>query len=93
MLVSIITPTYNSVQFISETIESVLVQSYTNWELILIDDCSTDDTALIINEFVKKDERIKFIQNSTNSGPAIARNKGIKLACKFISSAVNSYIR
>lgn len=80
MLVSIITPTYNSEQFISKTIESVLVQSYTNWELILIDDCSIDDTALIINEFVKKDERIKFIQNSTNSGPAISRNKGIKLA-------------
>ncbi|MFW6016698.1 MAG: glycosyltransferase family 2 protein [bacterium] len=79
-LVSIITPLYNSKEFIEETIQSVLNQSYREWEMIIVDDCSTDDSVQIVQEFIKKDDRIKLIQLNENSGTAIARNKGIKNA-------------
>ena len=77
-LVSIIMPSYNTGKFIKETINSVLNQTYNNWELIIVDDCSTDDTEEIVNAI--KDNRIKFLKNSTNSGAAISRNKAIKEA-------------
>ena len=77
-LVSIITPTYNSEKFISETINSVLNQTYTNWELLITDDCSTDKTVEIVESYVKKDCRIKFFSLKKNSGAAIARNNSIK---------------
>ena len=79
-LVSIITPTYNSEKFISETIQSVLNQTYQNWEMIIVDDCSTDNTKALTEEWSKKDSRIKSIALATNSGPAKARNAGIELA-------------
>ncbi len=79
-LVSIITPSYKSEKFIKRTIESVLNQTYTNWEMIIIDDCSPDNSNKIIEEYTKKDKRIKLIKLKKNSGPAIARNKGIELA-------------
>ena len=79
-LVSIITPIYNSESYILETLKSVQNQLYTNWEHILVDDKSSDNSAAIIKEFAKKDQRIKFIQLEENSGPAIARNKAIELA-------------
>lgn len=78
--VSIITPTYNSERFIEETITSILNQTYTNWELILIDDASTDKTVKIINQFVKSNPQIYLLQNSKNRGAAISRNKGIEAA-------------
>ena len=62
-LVSIITPAYNSEKFIAETIMSVQNQSYHNWEMIIVDDCSTDRTAEIIFSFQKNDARIKYIKN------------------------------
>ena len=65
-LVSIIMPSYNTGKFIKETINSVLNQTYNNWELIIVDDCSTDDTEEIVNAI--KDNRIKFLKNSTNNG-------------------------
>jgi len=71
-LVSIITPSFNTGKFIGETIESVLNQSYRNWEMIIVDDCSTDDSLEIIRSF--NDERIKLIVNETNSGAALSRN-------------------
>tara|TARA_B100000886_G_scaffold333529_1_gene287705 strand:+ start:814 stop:1563 length:750 start_codon:yes stop_codon:yes gene_type:complete len=77
-LVSIITPTYNSEKFISETINSILKQTYTNWELLITDDCSTDKTVEIVESYVKKDYRIKFFSLKKNSGAAIARNNSIK---------------
>lgn len=77
-LVSIITPTFNSEKFIVETMQSVQNQTYQNWEMILIDDCSTDNTVSIINTFSAKDPRIVLHQLSKNSGPAKARNKGIE---------------
>lgn len=79
-LVSIITPTYNASRFVRETINSVRAQSYSNWELIIVDDCSTDNTLEIVKEECESDSRIKFHKLSKNSGSAKARNKAIKLA-------------
>ena len=76
--VSIITPTYNSEEFISETITSIINQTYTNWELLITDDCSSDDTLKIIDFFQKKDNRIKLLRLDTNQGAGVARNNSIK---------------
>ncbi len=79
-LVSIITPCYNSSKYIDKTIESVINQTYQNWELIIIDDCSIDNSVMIIKEYCKKDSRIKLLKLDRNVGPALARNEGIKQA-------------
>ncbi|HIC32028.1 MAG TPA: glycosyltransferase family 2 protein [Flavobacteriaceae bacterium] len=76
-LVSIITPMYNSEKFILKTIGSVVNQTYTNWELILIDDRSTDNTIKIVEDFKSKYANIKLLQNDTNLGAAKSRNKAI----------------
>jgi len=81
-LVSIITPVYNSQEFIAETIESVLKQTYQNWELIVVDDKSTDNSLGIVNSYVDKDSRIKVFELDSNSGrPAVARNYGLAHSC------------
>lgn len=77
-LVSVITACYNSEKYISETLNSVLNQTHQNWELLLVDDCSKDNTIPIIKEFQKTDKRIKLFQLDVNSGAAIARNTAIK---------------
>jgi glycosyltransferase involved in cell wall biosynthesis len=78
-MVSIIIPIFNAEKFIAETINSVIAQSYKNWELLLINDGSTDNSTSIIKKYSRKDERIKyFFQN--NSGVSSARNYGIKEA-------------
>jgi teichuronic acid biosynthesis glycosyltransferase TuaG len=78
-LVSIITPSFNSSAYITETIESVLGQSFQNWELLIVDDCSTDNSYTIVKEFEKKDNRIKVFKMETNSGcPAIPRNYALR---------------
>lgn len=79
-LVSIITPSYNASRFISQTIGSVISQTYKNWEMIIIDDCSTDNSIMLIEDYINKDDRIKLIKLKRNSGPANARNRGIKEA-------------
>lgn len=79
-LVSIITPTYNCASFISETIKCVLNQIYADWELIIVDDCSTDNTKSIVNKFSSQDSRIKYFCLKTNSGAAVARNTALTLA-------------
>lgn len=79
-LVSIITPSYNSSKYISQTIASVLSQTYQNWEMIIVDDASPDNSNHIIEEYCKKDNRIKLIKLETNSGPAVARNLAIQEA-------------
>ena len=61
MKVSVITPMYNCEKFISETIESVLNQTYTNWEMIIIDDCSTDKSKQIVKQYIERDKRIILI--------------------------------
>jgi glycosyltransferase involved in cell wall biosynthesis len=79
-LVSIITPSYKSERFISQTIESVLAQTYQDWEMIIVDDVSPDNSNEIIEEYCKKDSRIKLIKLEQNSGPAVARNRAIEEA-------------
>lgn len=76
--VSIITPVYNCEKLIGKTIECVLKQTYINWEMILVDDCTLDNSAKIIEEYAKKDERIKYIKLKENSGAAIARNTALE---------------
>ena len=78
--VSIITPSYNSSSFISEAIKSVQSQKHTNWEMIITDDCSTDQSIEIINDYRRQDERIKVLTLSENSGSGVARNLSIKHA-------------
>ena len=80
MSVSIITPTFNSERFIAETILSVQAQTYLDWEMIIIDDCSTDRTAEIVASFQEKDSRIKYFYNTTNNGSAFSRNLALQKA-------------
>ena len=77
-LVSIIMPSYNTAQYIAESIESVLAQTYTNWELIIVADCSSDNTDEIVMKF--DDKRIKYLKNEINSGAAVSRNRALKEA-------------
>ncbi|QVK19611.1 glycosyltransferase [Mycoplasmatota bacterium] len=85
-LVSIITPVYNSELFIKETIESVLNQTYVNFEMICVDDCSTDSSGTIIKEYQEKDKRIKYIRLDSNSGAAFSRNIAlVKARGRFIA--------
>ena len=77
-LVSIITPSYNTANFIGETIKSVLNQTYQNWEMIIVDDCSTDNTDEIVSQF--SDSRIIYLKNEKNSGAAVSRNRALKEA-------------
>ncbi|MDC7286907.1 glycosyltransferase [Blautia schinkii] len=77
-LVSIIMPSYNTAQYIAETIQWVINQTYQNWELIIVDDCSTDDTDIVVEKI--KDPRIKYIKNERNSGAAVSRNRALRIA-------------
>jgi teichuronic acid biosynthesis glycosyltransferase TuaG len=79
-LVSIIMPAYNAEKYIKESIESVLAQTYKNWELIIIDDCSKDGTINIIKQYQIFDNRIRVICLKCNAGVANARNRGMELA-------------
>ena len=87
--VSIIMPAYNAARFISQSIQSVIDQTYKDWELIIIDDCSTDNTLDIINQFLN-DCRIKVYKNQSNSGVSYSRNHGIKLAKNELISFLDS---
>ena len=78
--VSIITPLYNSERYIAQTIASVKSQTYPNWEMLIVDDCSADKGYQIATGFSKKDERIKLFKLTQNSGAGFARNKGIENA-------------
>ncbi|EZP59696.1 glycosyltransferase family A protein [Exiguobacterium sp. RIT341] len=79
-LVSIIMPTYNDMEFIDKSIESVLNQTYQNIELLIVDDCSTDGTEKYIEKIISKDFRVKYFKNEKNSGAAVSRNLGVKFA-------------
>ena len=80
LLISIITAVHNCEAYIKSTIKSVQDQTYSSWELILIDDWSNDSSVEIIKNIARTDQRIKLIRNEKNCGPAITRNKGIKAA-------------
>ncbi|ASG04743.1 glycosyltransferase family 2 protein [Vibrio anguillarum] len=79
-LVSIITPSYNCSRQIHKTISSVINQSFLDWEMIIVDDCSTDNSCNIIEELIKDEPRIKLLKRKWNAGPAIARNVAIENA-------------
>ncbi len=74
-LVSIVMPSYNSSRFIAESIEAIRRQTYTHWELLIVDDCSSDNTIDIVNSYVAQDSRIQLFQNSVNGGAAVSRNR------------------
>lgn len=77
-LVSIIMPSYNTAAYIKQSIESVLKQSYTNWELIIVDDCSSDNTDEVVKSI--NDVRVKYLKNKKNSGAALSRNRALREA-------------
>lgn len=79
-LISIVVPVYNAEKFLTDTINTVLQQTYENWELIFVDDKSTDRSKKIISEYLNKNKKIKLIENKENSGAAVSRNNGIKEA-------------
>lgn len=79
-VVSVITPAYNAARFIRETIKSVKAQTFTRWEMIVIDDCSTDGTREVVEEEAGNDPRIRLMRMHENSRQAHARNKGIREA-------------
>ncbi|EEY39694.1 glycosyltransferase family 2 protein [Vibrio mimicus] len=77
-LVSIITPSYNCSKIVHKTIESVRAQTYPNWEMIIVDDCSKDNSVEILKGYSEQDSRIRVIERQWNAGPAIARNVAIE---------------
>lgn len=79
-LVSIITPTWACADFIAETINSIQAQTYQNWELLIQDDCSKDNTLEVVKSFMEADNRIKYECNPQNSGAAITRNNALRRA-------------
>lgn len=79
-LVSIITPAYNSAKFIAETIQSVQNQTHENWEMIIVDDGSSDETLAIVQAFIDKDKRIQCYKLAQNSGTGVARNFALQFA-------------
>lgn len=89
-LVSILIPTYNRAHLISDTIKSALDQTYKNIEVIVVDNCSTDDTNLVVMELCKSDQRLRFYQNELNIGPVANWIKAVKLSkgdfCKILWS-------
>ena len=86
LLVSIITPAFNSGKYISETIQSVISQTYVNWELIIVDDCSTDDSLTMAQQFAATDSRIQVFSLEKNSGTGVARNYALsKVKGKYIA--------
>ena len=79
-LVSIIMPSYNCGKYVEQTIHSVQAQTYQNWEIIFVDDCSPDDTVRLVLELLEKDSRIKLYQNHCNYGAAVSRNYALREA-------------
>ncbi len=77
-LISIIMPSYNTAKYISDSIKSIQAQTYENWELIIVDDCSTDDSVAVIKSF--NEPRIRLLQNEKNSGAALSRNCALREA-------------
>lgn len=79
-MISIIMPAYNAAHHIEESIKSVIGQTYTDWELIIIDDCSTDNTRQIVQSYVQQHSNIHYYKNKENCGVAHSRNRGVKIA-------------
>ncbi|MDX7949437.1 glycosyltransferase family 2 protein [Aeromonas caviae] len=90
MLVSIITATFNSKKYIMDTYNSIIKQTYTNWEWIVTDDCSTDDTYEILKSISACDSRVKVFLNGVNSGAAVSRNNCLDHASGLFISFLDS---
>ena len=88
-IVSIILPTFNREKLISRAIKSVINQSFKNWELIIVDDGSSDNTYLVISEFIKSHENIRYIKHS-NRKPPLSLNAGILASCGKYIAFLNS---
>lgn len=84
-LISVVMPSHNAEKYISEAIQSVISQTYENWELLVIDDGSTDSTADIVRQFSKIDSRVTLYMNSKNIGVALTRNRGMGKCVKLLS--------
>ena len=78
--ISIITPAYNCEKYLEQSVDSVLSQTWQDWELLIIDDCSKDNTYALMQKIAKKDKRIRILQNPQNSGAAATRNNGVRQA-------------
>lgn len=87
-LVSIIMPLYNAESFLNESVGSILSQTYDNWELIVIEDCSSDGSLSLARDFEKQDGRITVYRNKRNLGAAKSRNEGLK----FVSGDYVAFI-
>lgn len=81
MLVSVVIPAYNAEKYISYALDSVLMQTYTEYEIIVVDDCSTDGTFEIVKEYADEYPNIKLYRNQKNSGVSYSRNFGVSVAC------------
>lgn len=79
--ISVIMPAYNAEKTLDQAVQSVINQTYFNWELLIIDDCSKDNTYLLMQKLQLNDERIKILKNDQNSGVSESRNKGVEAAC------------
>lgn len=79
-MVSVVMPSYNCGEYLEESIRSVRAQTYENWEIVFVDDCSTDDSMQIVKSLQAKDSRIKIYQNPKNSGAAVSRNTALRHA-------------
>lgn len=79
-MVSVVTPLYNAQLYIEKAIQSVLAQTYSNWEMIIIDDCSTDASGEIAQKYAGQDHRIRYFRNDENKGIAYTRNRALELA-------------
>ncbi len=88
-LISIIIPVYNAAKYIKDTLDSVLLQDYENFEIILVNDCSTDESVKIIDSY-RTDSRIRLINNTSNQGAASSRNIGIGAACGDFIAFIDS---
>jgi len=77
---SVVMPLYNSVNVLGDAIESVRAQTFEEWELIVVDDCSTDGSYEMARSFAREDNRINVVRNNQNRGPALTRNKAIEMA-------------
>ena len=85
-LVSVIMPTFNCGQYIIQSIESVIAQTVTDWELLIVDDCSTDNTAEVLKPYLEKYPNIHYYVLPQNGGPAVARTEAMKRATgKYIA--------
>lgn len=78
--ISIISPAYNASKYIAEMIDSVIAQTYQNWELIIVNDCSRDNTAEIVRQYLKREPRVHLIEHTENGGAARARNTALNAA-------------